>query len=356
MHDELYSTLKKVVDSPSPSGFEQPVQSFVRSLLSGLADEVTIDVHGNLSAILNPGGRPRVMIAAHCDEIGFMVRYIDENGFIYFSSIGGIDPHVVPGHRVHIHGRSQTVLGTIGRKPIHALEEEERKKLSKLDDMWIDIGAPDKKAASEFVAVGDAITFATTIERFIGRYVVSRGLDDKVGTVLLCEVIKRLAKEKVSAAVYATSTVQEEIGLRGARTAAFALDPDIGIAIDVDLATDFPGMEMKKNGEVRLGKGPVICRGPNINPKVERLLIDAAEQDSIPYQISGASRATPTDANVIQISRAGVAAGLVSIPCRYLHTPAEVINLDDLEHAVQLLCAFLRRLTSKDSFLPLENW
>ena len=354
MKEELFATLKKAIESPSPSGFEQPVQQLVGRLLNDVADDIIVDVHGNLSAALNPTGKPRVMIAAHCDEIGLMIKYIDENGFIYFSSIGGIDTHIMPGQRVHIHGRNGVVLGAIGRKPIHALEEEERKKLSKIHDMWIDIGVAGKAAVSEVVAVGDPVTFACSIERLSDSYVVSRALDDKVGTVLLCEVIKRLSGERLSAAVYATSTVQEEIGLRGARTAAFAIDPDIGIAIDVDLATDFPGMEMKKNGEIRLGRGPVICRGPNINPSVERILVETAENKKIAYQISGASRATPTDANVIQISRAGVAAGLVSIPCRYLHTPAEVICLDDLEGAIQLICEFLKRLTKEDRLLPIQ--
>lgn len=353
MKRESFLFLKKIVDIPSPSGFEQPVQRVIKEELEKVADEVRVDVHGNVIAIKNPGGKPRIMMASHCDEIGFMVKYIDENGFIYFSSIGGVDDQIVPGQRVKIHTRSGPILGVVGKKPIHVLEEEEKKKVVKLHEQWIDIGITSKKEVEKVVRIGDAITFAPGLEKLQGNIVVARGLDDKMGAFIVCEVLKSLASVSFPAALFITSTVQEEIGLRGARTASYSINPDVGIAVDVDAATDFPQMDKRKEGDIKVGKGPVLAKGPNINPVVGEMLIEIAERENIPYQISGENRATPTDANVIQISRAGVAAALVSVPVRYLHTPVEIISLEDMENAVKLLTHFVLRIKEDDTFLPL---
>jgi len=352
MEKSSFAFLKKLVDTPSPSGFEQPVQKIVREELGKSADQVRVDVHGNVIGVKNPEGRPCIMLAAHCDEIGFMVKYISEEGYIYFSSIGGVDSHIVPGQRVRIHTTSGSILGVVGKKPIHAMEEDEKKKVVKLSEQWIDIGASGKKEVEKIVKVGDPITFAAELERLQGDSVVARGLDDKMGTFIICEVLKSLSNLSFSAAVFVTSTVQEEVGLRGARTAAFSINPDVGIAVDVDLASDFPTIDKKKEGEIKLGKGPVLFRGPNINPKVGNMLMQTAEENNIPYQISGESRATPTDANVIQINRAGVAAGLVSVATRYLHTPVEVISLKDIEAAIELLKQFILKVDENENFIP----
>ncbi|MCD6083787.1 M42 family metallopeptidase [Candidatus Aerophobetes bacterium] len=352
MQEEAIQFLKSLVEAPSPSGFEQPVQRIIRERMKGYADEVKTDVHGNVIGIKNPEGKPRVMLAGHCDEIGFMVKYVDKNGFIFFTPIGGIDAHIVPGQRVHIHTKRGPVLGVVGKKPIHVMEQEERRKVVKIHEQWIDIGVRDKKEAEKMVSIGDPITFSTKLERLQGELAASRGLDDKAGSFVICEVLRSLAGKSFKAAVFATSTVQEEIGLRGARTAAYGINPDIGIAIDVGVATDFPGMDKRREGEINVGKGPVISRGANINPKVGELLIQTAQQENIPYQLSGESRATPTDANVIQLSRAGVATGLVSIPLRYLHTPVEVFSLKDLENTVKLLTFFILRLNDEINLIP----
>ena len=354
MQEISFQFLKQLVEAPSPSGFEQPVQKIVREQMMKFADEVKTDVHGNVIGIRNPRGSPRLMLAGHCDEIGFMIRYIDKDGFIFFSSIGGIDAHIVPGKRVRIHTRNGPVLGVVGKKPIHIMGREERKKVVKLSEQWIDIGVKDKKEAEKLVSVGDPITFSEGLERLQGELVSSRGFDDKMGTFVVCEVLKEIADKPLEAAVFAASTVQEEVGLRGARTAAYFIDPQVGIAVDVGVATDFPEVDKKKEGEIRIGEGAILYRGANINPKVAELLMTIAQEENIPYQLSGEAKATPTDANVIQISRAGVAAGLVSVPLRYLHTPVEVLSLRDLENVVKLLSAFVQRLNGKMSFIPGE--
>jgi len=284
VREDSFQFLKRLVEAPSPSGFEQPVQSVIRKELARFTDEVRTDIHGNVIGIKNPGGDPRLMLAGHCDEIVFMVKYIDRNGFIFFSSIGGVAAHIVPGQRVKIHTSGGPVLGVVGKKPIHIMEEEERKKVVKLSEQWIDIGVTSKKEAGKLISVGDAVTFSTGLERLQKDLVVSRGFDDKVGAFVVCEVLRAISDKSPSAAVFAASTVQEEIGLRGARTASYSINPRIGIAIDVDVATDYPGMDRRKEGDIRLGRGAVICRGPNINPFVGEKLIEIAKKENIPIK------------------------------------------------------------------------
>lgn len=354
MKEKSLAFLKRLIEASSPSGFEQPAQRIVREELEKIADKVKTDIHGNVIGVKNQQGTPCVMLAAHCDEVGFMVKYITEDGFIYFSSIGGVDAHIIPGQRVRIHTKSGSVLGVVGKKPIHALEEKEKKKVVRLSEQWIDIGISGKKEVEKIVKVGDPVTFAVGLERLQGDTVVARGLDDKIGSFVICEVLRFLSNLSFSAALFVTSTVQEEVGLRGARTATFSINPDIGIAVDADSASDFPTMDKKKDGDINIGKGPVLYRGPNINPKVGQMLIETAEEKNIPYQITGEARATPTDANVIQINRTGVAAGLVCIPVRYLHTPTEVISLKDAEGAIELLKEFILKLkvNKEGDFIP----
>jgi len=349
---ESLEFLKKLIETPSPSGFEQSVQKEIKKEMEKFADEVKSDVHGNVMGIKNPQGKPRLMLAGHCDEIGFMVKYIDEQGFIFFSAIGGIDSQIVPGQRVQIHTKRGAVLGVVGRKSIHIMEEEEKKKVAKISEQWIDIGASTKEEIKKWVSIGDPITFSAGFEKLGENLAVSRGFDDKIGSFVVCEVLKNIAKESLQAAVFATSTVQEEIGLRGAKTSAYGINPDIGIAIDADIATDFPGIDKKKTGEISLGKGVLLHRGANINPKIGELLIQIAKEKNIPYQLQGSPGGTGTDANVIQLTRAGVATGLVSIPTRYLHTPIEVISLKDVENTIKLLTSFVLRIKPEMNFIP----
>ena len=353
MRQQSFEFLKSILQTPSVSGYEQPVQRLVRDYVEKVADEVTTDVHGNVIAVKNPTGFPRVMLAGHCDQIGMMVQHISEEGFIHFAAVGGIDAAVLPGRCVVIHSATGAVRGVIGRKPIHLLAPEERAKPRvDINDMWIDIGAGDKKAVAEIIEIGDPVTFDLLFETLQGDLVAAPGIDDKVGAFVVMEALRLLSRGELDCAVYAVSTVQEELGLRGARTSAYGIDPQVGIAVDVTHASDFPGGDKKRSGEIKLGQGPAIARGPNINPVVFKLLSDTAREKKLKYQIEPAPRATGTDANAIQLNRAGVAAGLVAIPNRYMHTPVEVVSLDDLEKAAQLIAQSVKNITPEMDFIP----
>lgn len=343
---------KDLVLAPSPSGFEQPAQEVFRNYLKDIADEVKTDVHGNVIALKKGSGKLRIMIVGHADEIGLMIHYIDDNGFLRFKPIGGVDASLLPGLRVNIYHDGKVVRGVIGRKPIHLLQQEERSKAPKLEDLWIDIGAKDKKAAEKKVALGDIVTFAPGMEMLGSDFVTTKATDNKAGVYVAAAVIKELAAEKIGPNVFAVSSVQEEIGLRGAITSAYGIDPQVGIAIDVTHATDYPGLNKALLGDCSLGKGPVVVVGANINPKVFQLLKKAAEKTNVDYQVEAAPRGTGTDANAIQTTRAGVAAGLVSIPNRYMHTPNEIISFKDLDGAVKIIAEFIRMIDDSTDFIP----
>lgn len=342
--------LVDIVDSVSPTGYEFDTQRMFKKYMKGVADEIRSDSHGNVIAVLNPGGSPRVMLAGHCDELGFQIHYIDDDGFIYFKPLGGHDQGIVPGRRVTIHAAKGPVPGVIGKKPIHMMGQNERKTASTIKKLWIDIGASSKKEALKLVAIGDPATYNDTFQALAGDKAVGRGFDDKIGVFAVGNALRLLKGRKIAAEVCVVSTVQEEIGLRGAKTAAFGVDPDVGIAVDVTFATDHPSMEKKEAGDVKIGGGPVISRGPNISHKVFDRLVAAAKKKKIPYQVEAANRGTGTDANAIQLTRAGVATGLVSVPNRYMHTPAELISLKDAENVSKLLAAFIEQLTGKEKW------
>ena len=347
--------LENLVNAMSPSGFEEEAVKIWKERAEKFADRVYHDYHGNSIAVINENKEPRIMLAGHIDEIGYMIRYIDDNGFLYFSPIGGVDPQIAQGQRVWIKGKNgERILGLIGKKPIHLMKKEERDKVPEFSDMWIDIGAESKEEALKKVDIGAPAVNALSYSKLMNDFVVARGFDDRVGAFIVLEALIELSKikDRLNASVYAVATVQEEIGLRGAKTSAFGIEPHVGIAVDVTFATDQPGVDKKKIGEIKMGSGPVIAKGPNINPKVFELLIKTAEEDSIPYQIEGIPHGTGTDANAIQLTRAGVAAGLVSVPNRYMHTPCEVVHLQDLDNIIKLLSGFIKRVESKDQFVP----
>jgi len=352
MRKKSLDLLKRMLESPSPSGYEQPVQKLWREYTEHFA-AVRTDTHGNVIGTVNPEGSPRLMFAGHCDEIGFMIRYIDDKGFLYFGPIGGFDQGIIPGRRVNIHNAKGIVPGVIGKTPVHLIKADDRKKASEIDDLWIDIGAHDKKDAESLVSIGDPVTYRYDFMELRKNIVVARAFDDRIGSFIVAEALRELAGDTtIKASVHAVSTVQEEIGLRGARTSAFGIEPDVAIATDVTFATDQPGVDAKRVGDVKLGGGPVIARGPNINPHVFDLLVRTAKKLKIPFQIEGIPRASGTDANIIQISRAGVATGIVSIPLRYMHTPVETLDLGDVEKAVKLLAGFARELRPGMTFIP----
>jgi len=357
MNKESLDFLKKLLETPSPSGFEQNIQRVVRKRMTAYADEISVDVHGNLIACWNPKGKVRVMLAGHCDQIGMMINHIDEKGFIHFGAIGGIDPAVLPGSHVTILNRGGNVDGVIGFKPIHLLSPAERGQPVDMGKLWIDIGAKDGDEAKRQVSVGDAIVYRLGVSQLGKNIVVSPGCDDKVGLFVCMEALRLVSKQWSSkkshpVALYSVSTVQEEIGLRGARTSCYGIDPLVGIAVDVTHASDNPGADPKKVGTVKFGDGPTIARGPNINPVLEDLLVETAKKKRIKYQPLSSPGATGTDANSIQVSRAGVAAALIGLPNRYMHTSTELVDLRDLESAAKLIAETVLRITTRMDFIP----
>jgi len=344
--------LKKLVATPSPSGFEQPLQKLVREKFDNSADEVKTDVNGNVFGIINANGKPRIMVAAHSDEIGFMVKHITDEGYVYFAAVGGVDISLMPGQKIEIHTGRGIVRGIVGKKPIHLMDEEDKKKKQEIYNIWIDIGAGNKKKAEKIISIGDPITFSGQFNTLQSKQVTARSFDDKAGIFILTEIMKSLSGENLKAAVFCVSTVQEELGLRGATTSAYEISPDIGIAVDVEFSSDYPDIDKRRVGEISLGKGPVLYKGANINPVIGELLIQTAEKKKIPYQLSGSPKATGTDANVMQLTRSGVATALVGIPNRYMHTPVEVVSLTDLENTVKLLTSFILKLDKHIELVP----
>jgi endoglucanase len=320
--------LFRLLATPSPSGYEQPIQRLVREYLGPIADSVTTDSHGNVIGAKNATAATRMLLAGHCDQIGLIVQYIDGDGYISVQPIGGWDPIQLVGARVTIWTAAGPVAGVMSRKPIHLLTEEERKQVPKMKDLWIDIGAADKADCEAVVRVGDCVTFE--LEAF--RRAVAAG--------------------PLPCGLFVASTVQEEIGLRGAQTSSHGVDPHVAIAVDVTHATDCPTIDKKSEGDVGLGKGPVVFRGPNMNPHVVDRLLAAGKARDIPIQLAASGRATPTDANVLQTTRSGVATGLVSVPNRYMHSAVETVALADADRAADLLAAFVRGLEGPIDWAP----
>ena len=353
MRKDSLEFLKSLIAAPSPSGFETPAQKVVRDRMKRFADEVKTDVHGNVVGVLNPEGKPKVMLAGHVDQIALMIRHITDEGYLYFGEIGGFDPLTLVGQPVTVIGRRGELPGVIGRKPIHLIEPDDRGKKIKSSELWIDIGAADKKDAAKMVDIGDVTVLASPFRLLANNCFSGPGLDDKVGAFAVTEALRLLSRKKFKCCVCAVSTVQEEVGLRGATTSTFHVDPDVGIAVDVTFAADCPDVEKKKVGEVSLGKGPVIARGANINPVLGRLVESTAKKVKIPIQISASPGRTGTDTWMMQVSRGGVATALVSVPNRYMHTAVEVCNLNDCDAVARLVAATCEALAPGMDFRPL---
>jgi putative aminopeptidase FrvX len=346
--------LREYMGTICPTGFEAEAGRVWRAEAERFADRTWSDVMGNVAALINEGGSPRIMLAGHTDEIGLQVTYVNDDGFLFFQTLGGWDPQILPGQRVRIRTREGTVLGVVGRKAIHVMDADETKKGAKIEDLWIDIGASDKKDALSAVSLGDAGVIDYGFVPLRGDIVAARAFDDRIGAFVVLEALRKVSKMKPKAAIYAVATSQEEIGSRGAGTSTFGIDPAVGIAVDVGQATDMPDMDKakKKYGECKLGGGPQITRGPNINPALYARFVETAEGEGIPYQIELCARTTPTDAAPMQVSRGGVAAGLISIPTRYMHSPGELIHLDDVENAAKLIAHTIAGINDETSFLP----
>ncbi len=346
--------LSELVEAPSPSGFEQPAAAVFRARMAKTADDVETNVMGSVHATLS-GSDPEgvsVMLAGHIDEIGLMVNYVTPEGFIAFAAIGGVDAAVLPGMRVRVHTKDGALLGVLGRKPIHLIEDDERKQVTKIERLFIDVGFAGDVVKKK-VRVGDPVTFDTGLETFGEDLAVSRAFDDKMGAWIAARVLEEVKKAGGAAGdLVAAATVQEEVGLRGGITSAYGVDPIVGIAVEVGHATDYPDIDKRKHGDASCGGGPIIARGANVNPVLFDLLLAAAEKAKVPFQIGAEPRGTGTDANAIQLSRGGKAAALVSIPLRYMHTPTEVLSLKDLDATVKLLTRFVLDLKTGTDFTP----
>jgi endoglucanase len=347
--------LRRLLDTPGPSGFEAAAAQVWREEASTFADRVDADVVGNSYAQLNEGGSPRVMLAGHIDEIGVMVTHVDDNGFLYIEGIGGWDPQVLVGQRIRLLTKNGHVLGVVGRKPIHLIKQEEREKAAKIADLWVDIGAKDRDAAVlRGVRVGDAGVIDSRLVELGDELIASRSIDNRIGAFVVLEALRILSTNPPDAQVAAVATTQEEIGYHGggARAIAYELDPQVALVVDVTFATDAPGVEKKELGDHALGSGPVLARGSASHPVIFERLVQTAETEGIPYSIIASPRFTSTDADAIYLSRRGVATGLISVPNRYMHSPNEIVALKDLERTANLIAAFVRNLTADADLVP----
>lgn len=341
----LKDFIEEMVETPGLSGFETKVSKVIEDYFKPYSDDIVRDKLGNLIILKKGimGDRKKIFLAAHMDEIGLMVKKIDENGFIKFTTIGGVDQRTLLTQEVIVHGK-EDLFGIIGNKPPHILSEEERKKSVKIEDMLIDVGLL-KDEVEKLISVGDPISFRKKMISLQGDCISAKSLDDKAGVAVMYECLKELNKMNHECDVYAVATVQEEVGLRGATAAAYNIFPDIGIAIDVGFAYT---PDLKKDETSELGKGPSIAFGANIHPKVHKGLVDIAKEYNLPYQDDVYPGATGTDAWAIQITQSGVATGLISIPLRYMHTSVEVIDINDIKYAGKLLANYIVSLNLID--------
>jgi endoglucanase len=345
--------LRRLLTAAGPSGYERAPAAVFAELGRNFTDDVQQDVMGSVVARV-PGtqdGAPLLAVVGHIDEIGLIVTHIDDDGFLSFVGVGGWDPQILIGQRVELLTRDGAVAGVVGKKPIHLLKDEERKKVPELKELHIDIGAPDGDAARAAVRVGDVAVIATEPQQLLGGRAVSRSMDNRLGCFIALEAARIVAEAGGAPGdVAAVGAVQEEITFGGARTTAYSLEPDVAIAVDVTHATDAPGIDVRELGKHELGGGAVIERGSTLHPMVFELLHDAAEREAIPFSVQVSARATGTDADAIHFSRGGVPTGLVSIALRYMHSSVEMVQLSDIDACAKLIAAFAQSLSAETVF------
>ena len=344
--------LRRLLTAPGPSGYETAPTAVWREAAERFGAEVSGDSLGSsVARVPATGEGPRLAVVGHIDEIGLIVTHISDEGFLHFIGVGGWDAQILVGQRVEVATREGAIPGVIGKKPIHLLKEEDRKRVAEIKDLHIDVGAAGGDEARRMVRIGDvAVIAGEPIELPNGR-LASRSLDNRLGAFVALEAARLVTQDGgAPGEVVAVAPVQEEITFAGARTTTFALEPAVAIVVDVTHATDAPGVEPRELGKHELGSGPVIERGSIISPQVFELLHDAATRESIPFTVAASARSTGTDADAVHISRAGVATGVVSIPLRYMHSPVEMVQLEDVEATARLIAAFARSLGAETSF------
>ncbi len=353
MNKQSLDFLKQLLKTPSPSGFEERIQAVVKRRMKDYADTMEVDLHGNLIVGINTKAKRRVMLAGHCDQIGFMVRHIDKDGYLYLDPLGGIDEATLWGSRVTVHTKNGPVHGVFGKEAIHNTPADQRSRPSlDLKKMWVDIGAKNKKEAEKLVSIADPVTYFLEVHQLGNDLICSPGLDDKVGLFVAMEALRLCVRSKLNVALYAVSTVQEEVGVRGAMTSAYGIAPEVGIAIDVCHASDTPTNPDSKRAPCKLGEGPGVYCGPNVNPVVFRKLEQCARKSRMNIQVLPASRPLGTDARAIQTTRAGVATAGIGVPNRNMHTQVELCSLKDIENCAKLIANFVKSISAGTSFIP----
>lgn len=351
MNDRSLEFLNRLLAIAGPSGQEAAAAQLWHDEAASFADHAQLDLYTSAQAVLE-GGPLRVLLAGHIDEIGIVVTYIDEQGYLACSAVGTWDAQVLVGQRVRLLGRAGDVIGLVGKKPVHLLNEQERGRGSSIDELWIDIGAQNRAEAQERLRVGDLGVIDAPGCEFPNGRIVARSIDNRIGAFVILEALRLLARDRPPVTVAAVATSQEEITLIGATTSAFNFQPHVALAVDVTFTSDTPGSDCRQLGDVKLGGGPVLMRGGINHPLVFDLLVEAAEEAQIPYAVQVTPRYTYTDADAIHGSRGGVATATVLIPSRYMHSPNAMVALADVEQTIRLIEAFVRRLHAETGRFP----
>ncbi|HXT42147.1 MAG TPA: M42 family metallopeptidase [Candidatus Angelobacter sp.] len=352
MREESLDFLRTLVNTPSPSGHEVRGQRVWLDYVSDFADETFSDAYGNCVATLNKGGSPRLMLAAHADEIAMTVNYINDEGFIYVRKLGGIDAAITKAQRVLIHTRNGAVKGVVGNVAPHLSKMDKERKLPEMHDLFIDIGVNSRKEAQKLVAIGDPITLADEFELLRNDLAVARAFDNRIGTFAVAEALRLLgdSKRRLNAEVCAVSNIMEETGLLGARQIAYTLKPDVALVVDVTHATDYPTVSRPRHGDVKIGGGPTLTHGGGNHPEVVTRIEAVAAQKKIHLQHEAQSSTSGTDTDVIFWTRGGIPSALISLPNRYMHSPVEVVSLKDLGKIPELMAAFALSLRRGEEF------
>lgn len=349
----LPDVLRKLLTAAGPSGYETAPAAVFAEAGRRFTDDVEIDVMGSVVARVRgtAAGAPKLAVVGHIDEIGLIVTHIDDEGFLRFVGVGGWDPQILVGQRVELTTRDGVLVGVAGRKPIHLLRDEDRKKVAELRDLHIDIGAKDGDEARRLVRIGDVAVISGEPVQLRNERVISRSMDNRLGAFIALEAARLVAEAGGAPGdVAAVGVVQEEITFAGSRTSAFRLRPDVAIVVDVTHETSAPGIEVNELGKHEFGSGPVIERGSILHPVVFELLHEAAEREQIPFTVQASARSTGTDADAIHLQRNGIPTGGISVSLRYMHSPVEMVQLDDVHACARLIAAFAQSLSAETSF------
>ncbi|QAS53869.1 M20/M25/M40 family metallo-hydrolase [Halobacillus litoralis] len=352
MKKERLDLLLELLKTPSPSSMEMQIQRRWMEEMRGIADEIRTDHAGNAIAILNPEADFKVMLAGHCDEIALVINRIDEQGYLHFDKMGGINPKAAVGMKVTVLGHGKEVIGVIG---VNAQHHGGLKGDFGVDDLFIDCGAKSKDEIEKSVQIGDLAVYKRDPEVLMDRYIAGRGLDNRTGQFIVGEVLRKLSEKNLHVGVYAVSTVNEETNMGGAYFAAAGVEPSMAIACDVTFATDYPGVNKNKYGDIRLEGGPVLAKGAPINRKINQWLEQTAKKMEMDIQYELTPRLTGTDADKMRLTGKGVPVSLVSLPLRYMHSPVETASIQDIDEEVDLLVEMIANMTGNENLNPLED-